>query len=799
MPHLLRPSLFSLAAMCLASTSFADAPRPQAEPFPLDQIRLEDGIFKQRQDTHLRYLKMVEPDRLLSAFLTRAGLEAKGERYGGWEARDITGHSLGHYLSALSLMYAATGDAELKQRIDYIVQELAAVQEANGDGYVMTVDKSAFEEIRAGKVRASPFNLNGVWVPFYTMHKVFAGLRDAYRYTGSEQALEVEKGMAEWVDSVFSPLTPEQVQEVLRTEHGGMNEVLADLSVDTGDERYLRMAIDYFNHRAVLDPMYEGRDALNGLHGNTQIPKVIGVAREYELTGEERFHTAATSFWDHVVNDRSYVIGGHGEGEHFFPVEEFPNKLTPYTCETCNTYNLHKLTGHLFAWSPDAAEMDFVERSQLNHILANTGHEEGEFGYFLTMESVGVKVFSSEFDSWWCCVGTGLENPARYAEQAYFHSPDGDTLWVNLFLGSRLDWPEKGLKLTQETDFPDDDTTRLIIDAEQPVRLALKLRQPYWCEKPEVKVNGKRVKVDGKPSSYLTLEREWKDGDVVELRLAMSLHSEPLPHSKGEIVSVLYGPSVLAAIVPEEPGIDNPGGERFSDHLAARGKTDAFAPLFVAPSVQKVLAGLKPTRKGFAEFRSKGVVQPQDLTFVPLYRIYDEQYAVYFPLLTQAQWKEREQEIRADRARQQQFEQATVDFIDCGYQQPEVEHELQEQSSRIEEVAGGKGRVADKGGHFSYQVAVDPQEPITLVATYWGSQWQRRTFDIYLDDELLQEATVGPETPGRFYEQQYAVPAELTRGKDHVRVRFQARSDGMAGTLFGLRAMRTGDMPAARE
>lgn len=306
--------------------------------FPLSRVRLEGGMFAERQQIHATHLLAIEPDRLLAPFRMQAGLPAKAERYGGWESRDISGHSLGHYLSAIAHLHAATGNEEARTRARYIVDELGACQLANGDGYVLPVAKEAFERLRRGGIDASPFALNGVWVPFYTLHKVMAGLRDVFRLCETDKALQISRAIGDWLLDLFSRLDVAQVQALLVTEHGGMNEVLADLSSDTGDARYLALAARGFHHDAVLAPMFRGEDRLNGLHGNTQIPKVVGLAREYELTGETRYRTAAESFWNHVVNHRSYVNGGHGESEHFFPVEQFPMRLTPNTCETCNTY-----------------------------------------------------------------------------------------------------------------------------------------------------------------------------------------------------------------------------------------------------------------------------------------------------------------------------------------------------------------------------------------------------------------------------------------------------------------------------
>ncbi|HSI07577.1 MAG: beta-L-arabinofuranosidase domain-containing protein [Rariglobus sp.] len=761
---------------------------PVAHPFSPSSIRLGPGILKERQDTHALHLAAIEPDRLLAPFRAQAGLPPLAERYGGWESRDISGHSLGHYLSALCHLHAATGDEWILPRIDHIVAELAACQTANADGYVLPVNKPAFAALREGRIEATPFSLNGVWVPFYTLHKLLAGLRDAHRLAGSAPALAVARGVADWLAGVLAPLTPAQVQEMLRAEHGGMNEVFADLAQDMDDPRYLAMASRFFHHDTVLAPMFLGQDRLDGLHGNTQIPKVVGLAREYELTGNPDCHRAAISFWDHVVNHRSYANGGHGESEHFFPPEQFPLRLTPNTCETCNTYNMLKLTGRLFAWHPDAAHMDFVERATINHLAANIGQNPGEFGYFLGLGSVGVKVFSTPFDSWWCCVGTGLENPARYGELIYHHA--ARTLWVNQYFASILDWSEHGVRLTQTSRFPESDTIRLTFSCARPTTFALKLRHPAWCAQPGLTLNGAPVAIDSSPSSYFTLTREWRDGDTLELRLPMTLRLEPLPHSDEEIAAVLCGPVLLAAIVPDEPGVPNPASRRFGEHLAARGKTDAFPPVLVAPDTAAVLTGLHATRRAPLEFSSHGIMRPADLTFVPLYRIYEEQYAVYFSRLTASGWTQREGGLRASAAAQRALDAATLDWITPGYQQPEVEHAFRTDRSEIEDFGGRKGRLARDGGWFSYDVRVDPLAPVSLVVTCWGGVWHERNFDVFINDTPLTPQRLLTNKPGDFFERVIPIPAELTHGRATVTVRFQSRPADIAGAVYGVRILK---------
>jgi hypothetical protein len=424
----------------------------------------------------------------------------------------------------------------------------------------------------------------------------------------------------------------------------------------------------------------------------------------------------------------------------------------------------------------------------INHLASNIGRQPGEFGYFLGLGSVGVKVFSTPFDSWWCCVGTGLENPVRYGEHIYYHSLDA--LWVNLYAGSTLTWPEMGVELRQETHFPEEETVHLVFSCEKPTAFALKLRHPSWCEKPEVKINGVRVAVQSTPSSYMAFERTWKDGDNIELRLPMKLRLEALPHSDDKIFAVMYGPIVLAAIVPNEPGIPNPAKQRFDEHLNARGKTDAFPPLFVASGAEEVLAHLQPIGNGSVEFRSDGIIKPNDLTFVPFHRVYEEQYAVYFPLITANEWIEREVDIHAEREVQRRLEAGTLDLITPGYQQPEVEHGLLSEKSEIEDFADRKCRIARDGGWFSYEVAVDPSQPVALIVTYWGGVWHLRVFDLLINGEKLTTQSLHTNRPGDFFDQVYAIPAELIMGKSKITLRFQSRPGDIAGGIFGVRLMR---------
>lgn len=777
----------AVAVFLVPSIAHASPPVLKAIPFPLSDVRLLDGPFKKRQDVDARYLlEVLDPDRLLAGFRAQAGLPEKAGRYGGWEARGINGHSLGHYLSAVSALCAATGDPKALERVNYVVSELSACQQANGDGYVLPVNKRIYEDLRRGRIKASGFSLNDEWVPNYTLHKVFAGLRDAWRFAGNKEALDVERRLADYLAGVYDKLTPAQAQEILKAEHGGMNEVFADLTTDTGDPRYLALARTVFHHDAVLDPLEHGQDRLNGQHGNTQIPKVVGLASTYELTGEPNYRTGVQTFWDSVVNERSFCIGGHGDDEHFFPPDQFPQHLQPHTAETCNTYNMIKLTGHLFAWEPKAEEMDFVERGLINHILANIGRKPGEFGYFLGLGSVGTKVFSTRDGAWWCCVGTGMENPARYGEQVYFHN--ADALWVNLFMASELDWKERGVKLRQETAFPDSDGVRFTIETKNPVKLTLKFRHPYWCALPEVKLNGEAIPVTSKPSSYFSINRTWNSGDTIELRLPMTLRTEPLPHSEGETLALLYGPNVLAGIVPKEPGAPDPAIRRWDDHLKAPGMVRQAPPVLVASSGAELPSHLRPTGEAFGEFRSDGVIRPRDLTFMPFQRVYEDHYAVYFQCMSPSEWKSRESDILAMEAREAKLAEATVDTVQPGFQQSEVEHGFMSDHSESGDFRDRKWRDARDGGWFSYEVAVAPAKPMALVCTYFGDDFGR-DFDILVDGNKVATQKINGKPRGGFFTTAYKLPAERTKGKNKVTIRFQANGKSMAGGLFGLRVM----------
>ena len=621
------------AVLLLSASLAGSAPAPvrMLEHFDLGQVRLLDGPFRDAQERDLRYLLSLDPERLLVMFRSTAGIfsySAYVQAYGGWESptSGLRGHTMGHYLSACAMMYASTGDERLKQRTDYLVGELAKVQERLAENGCHAGYLSAFPEFFFDRVDAQ----KPVWAPWYTMHKIMAGLLDAYVHTGNPQALAVLNRLADWVKYRVDRLTPEQMQGALKTEHGGMNEVLANLYGVTGNPDHLRLA-QAFNHRAVFDPLARGEDLLDGLHANTQIPKITGAAREYELTGRAEYRDIARYFWREVALKRSHVIGGDSDNEHFFPIADFSRHLSVATDETCNTYNMLKLTEHIFDWDPDFAAMDFYERGLYNQILASQDPDSGMVTYFVPMKAGHFKTYSTPDNSFWCCLGTGMENHAKYGEEIYLH--DDQALYVNLFIPSELVWRERGLTLRQETKFPGEPLTRLRIGARQAEALALKVRKPGWCQTGmTIRVNGGPVDARADASGYVTIQREWREGDIVEVGLPMSLRTEALPGNAG-IVAILDGPIVLAGKLGTE---GMPEGGTFAEDQWKFAKWPAPAIPVLVGEAGSILASLQPVPGEALTFRTRGIGRPRDVTLEPFYHLHHERYAIYWTLQSAA-------------------------------------------------------------------------------------------------------------------------------------------------------------------
>ena len=587
-----------------------------ALPFPLQEVKLLDGPFKHATELDQKTILGYEPDRLLSRFYTEAGLTPRAEHYMGWENETLAGHSLGHYLSACSMMYLTSRDPVFRQRAEYIVDELKKIQDATGDGYIGAFPKGReifMNEVAKGNIRARGFDLNGIWSPFYTMHKILAGLRDTYRYCGDEKALTVEKNFADWIYNIVSPLTDEQIQRMLICEHGGINETFADLYADTRDKKYLKLA-NIFYHKAFLDAMKDGKDILARKHANTNIPKLIGLSRLYELTGDTSDKRAAEFFWKSVVDHHSYVTGGNGNKEYFGPADSLRNQLGEETTESCNVYNMLKLSEHLFEWKATPEVADFYERALFNHILSSQNPENGHVTYNLSLAMGGIKQFQDPMD-FTCCIGTGMENHSQYGRNIYYHN--NNELFLFQYIASELDWKEKGLKLIQRTAYPEDQGTSLEFKCERPMTLALMFRYPGWA------VNGIQISVNGQPEvagqaagSWIRIERVWKTGDKVEVRIPFPLRIETMPDDSNRI-AVLYGPMVLAG------------------DLGPLADTTIKSPDYVPVlyiNDRNPASWLRPVEGKPNSFNTVSTGKPRDVILRPFYSIYDRRYTVYWDL-----------------------------------------------------------------------------------------------------------------------------------------------------------------------
>ncbi len=779
------PLFSSLAIACLLalqSSVAADLPPVPDEiavspvsyeikPFDLADVRLGPSPFRDAMDRDKAYLLSLDPDRFLHTFRLNVGLPSDARPYGGWEGPgvELRGHSAGHYLSACSLMYRSSGDDAFKDRVNAMVAGFAECQAASvaagfNDGYLSAFPESFIDRVEKGE---------WVWAPWYTLHKVMAGLYDAYRLTGNEQALEVLVKMANWVAIRVDGISHDQMQESLDMEFGGMNEVLANLYGLTGNPEHLRLA-KAFDHQAVFGPLAEGRDELDGLHANTQIPKILGAAREYVLTGEQRYADIAHFFWHRVAEKRSFAFGGNSDAEHFFPIDEYAHHTGPETAETCNTHNMLKLTRELFALYPNATYMDFYERGLYNHILASQEPARGMFIYMMPTEPENFKIYSTPENSFWCCVGTGMENHAKYGDTIFYHSKD--ELFVNLFIPATVHWEERGVTLSQTTDFPRSEETVLTVDCEKPTRFALRVRHPSWIDGSlEVSVNGKTLKLDSEPGSYANIERKWKAGDLVRIQLPMRLRSEPLPGVRNR-VAIIYGPIVLAGA----HGIDGLRSSFVSDtQLQVRDPQPAATVLVGEDS--DWLASLEKVSASPLLFKTKGLAFPNDVTLRPLYAINHERMTIYWPLLSPAEWQSRQDRVSVIESEIETAREAAIDRVDVGNMNSEAAHRFEGEETLRGTLAGNAWRRGLQKGGLSYEIRTDREKDLTLVCVI-GARDENRTFHVFVDDTKLELPVWEGEEPGQYRVIQVPIPTELADGKDTLRIRFQAEGSWNATT-----------------
>ena len=661
--------LMAFATVSIAATANNEK---RIETFPINSVRLADSQFLKNQQADIHYLLGLDADRLLAPYLKGAGLPAKADNYSNWENTGLDGHIGGHYVSALSYMVAATGNKEIAARLDYVLSELKRCQDARKDGYLGGVPEpdQIWGEIAKGTINANSFGLNNRWVPLYNIHKIYAGLRDAYVIAGRKQAKDMLVKLTDWMIQEVSQLTDDQIQQLLISEHGGLNETFADVAELTGDKKYLKLAHQFSDQR-ILQPLMKGEDKLTGMHANTQIPKIIGYKRIADMEGLSDWDRAVKFFWDVVVNKRSVSIGGNSEREHFNPTDNFTTLLaSEQGPESCNTYNMLRLSKLLYQTTADKNYIDYYERALYNHILSTMNPVQGGFVYFTPMRAGHYRVYSQPQTSMWCCVGTGIENPARYGEMIYAH--EGNDLIVNLFIPSTLTWNDMTLK--QENQFPQQPSTDLTLTLKKSKTFALKIRKPAWCDNAKLVVNGSPVDYQ-LDNGYITIKRQWKSGDRIRVETPMHLTAITTPDGKPQY-SFLYGPIVLAAKIStdQQDGLfadDSRGG-----HIANGPKLPQIQMPALIGNASDILSHLEPVKGQPITFALKGLTTPayEGIHLVPFYQLYECRYQIYFPLYSQEEWSKKQEEIAAAEKANMLLEAATTDKVFCGEQQSESDH-----------------------------------------------------------------------------------------------------------------------------
>ncbi len=714
----MRQSTLLLILLCTFITHTASAqPRKQVSLFPLNEVELLESPFLKAQQADLRYILELDADRLLAPFLREAGLTPKAPSYTNWENTGLDGHIGGHYLSALSMMYAATGDKAVKERLDYMINELRRAQQAVGTGFIGGTPGSLplWAEIKAGKIRAGGFSLNDKWVPLYNIHKTYAGLRDAYLHAGSELAKQMLIELTDWMIDITAGLTDAQMQDMLRSEHGGLNETFADVAAITGDSKYLTLA-HRFSHQIILEPLLKDEDRLTGMHANTQIPKVIGFKRIADLEQNAAWDHASNFFWETVTEHRSVCIGGNSVREHFHPANNFTPMLTDREGpETCNTYNMLRLAEMLYQTSTDPHYMDYCERALYNHILSTEEPDKGGFVYFTSMRSGHYRVYSQPQTSFWCCVGSGLENHTKYGEFIYAHSDDA--LFVNLFVPSRLNWKERGITLRQDTRFPDNGQVTLTIEQASKKSTALNVRYPAWAEGMKVAVNGKSYPFNAQVGGYVTIDRKWKKGDVVTIDLPMQVRLEQIP-DKQDYYAFMYGPIVLAAVTSTDhlDGLyadDSRGG-----HIAHGKLMPMQDNSILVGNPESIRSSLTRQPGDALSFAYKGAIHPvteKPLELIPFFRLHNARYAIYFRQADEQQLKAIIEETERVERQVMELAQRTADLIFCGEQQPESDHNIKFEDSRTGIQNDLHYRRAS--GWFSYDLKVKEGTATQLMLT----------------------------------------------------------------------------------
>ncbi len=764
--------------------------------FFLGDVKLLDGPFKHAQDLNIKTLLKYDINRFLAPYLKAAGLKPKAENYPNWESEGLDGHMGGHYLSAMAMNYAATGDLRCKERMENMISELKKCQDANSKdtnfvGYLGGGPnaKTMWLKIKNG----NPAAIWDGWAPWYNIHKMYAGLRDAWLYGGNETAKTMFLKSCDWGISICANLSDSQMEAMLANEQGGMNEVYADAYQITGDKKYLDMD-KRFSHKVILDSFAAKIDNLDNKHANTQIPKAIGFERIAEECNDPAYVTASKFFWESVTQHRSLAFGGNSRKEFFPQASAYMDFMTDREGpESCNTYNMLKLTEGLFRMKPEARYADFYERALFNHILSTQHPEHGGYVYFTPARPQHYRVYSAPNEAMWCCVGTGMENHGKYGQFIYTHQED--TLFVNLFIASQLNWKQKGITVTQKTLFPDEETTKLTIHTATPRFFKLMIRHPYWASAKSFKiiVGKETLKVSSEPSTYVPIARTWKDGDEVKIIFPMKNRLVELPNVP-QYVAVMHGPILLAA----KTGTQDMTGLIADDSRWGHIANGPLIPLDKAPVMigerSTLLSKIYPVIGKPLTFTTKGLFASDSdsrLVLEPFFRIHDSRYMMYWMALTKPQYQKVRDSLAIIENEKIMLDKRTLDVVTPAQQQPEVDHSLKSSNSKSGNYQNEFWRNASDGGFFSYVMRTNMEPNLSLMVRYRSDETGAIQFDILIDGEKLATENLAKKwnKPG-FVNLEYKLPDSMIAGKKSVEVRFQAAPGNTAGRVFDVRILR---------
>lgn len=767
------------------------------DEFPLGDITLLDGPLKHARDLNVQVLLKYDCDRMLAPYRKEAGLQPRKPSYPNWDGLD--GHVGGHYLSALAIN-AATGNEECRKRMEYMISELQLVLDANNQrhdawchNYIGGVPNSAKMWTAFSKGDFGPYF--GTWAPFYNIHKMYAGLRDAWLYCGNEQAKNLFLKFCDWAVDITHDLSDGQMEKMLGNEHGGMNEVLADAYAITGEQKYLNCA-RRFSHKLLLVPMEEGKDCLDNMHANTQIPKVIGYQRIAELAHDVQYHNASEYFWEIVTRQRSLALGGNSRREHFPTKETCIDYINDIDGpESCNTYNMLKLTEDLNRVKPDGMYGDFYETAMFNHILSTQHPQHGGYVYFTSARPRHYRNYSAPNKAMWCCVGTGMENHGKYGQFVWTHDKgvkaEDDALYVNLFVASELNWKERKMVIRQQTAFPYAETSVVEV-AKGKGTFILKVRKPSWCENFTVKGVGFDA-ASYEENGFVCMKRKWKKGDQVKISMPMHAYIKPMINVP-QYVAIMYGPILLGMKTGTEDMRSLIADDsRFGQYAGGKKLALDEAPILLPKHLDDIAKNLKPVPGKPLHFKlATHMENTIDGELQPFFEIHDSRYMMYWLALGENDYKAYMQKLADEEKARQALEARTVDKVNPGEQQPETDHRMETDDSNKGNTEGIFFRDAKDGHYFSYLMQTKGETNLSLQLKFWGQdEWRTSEFDIYVSDKLLCSVNNSHRwRTTQFKTVDYAIPSEFVKGKKEIRVKFVAHKGKQVGQIYGVRLVK---------